>query len=61
MPEKKKVVKIAKPKAKIEQSHLKNLLTHQRHTRPLPKTMTAYTDNAKEPTENKYLKHKKKK
>ena len=43
--------------AKIDQPHLKNLLTKQKK-RPLPKTMEGYKDNDKVVTTNKYIKKK---
>tara|TARA_R110000868_G_scaffold120055_3_gene318805 strand:+ start:1347 stop:1574 length:228 start_codon:yes stop_codon:yes gene_type:complete len=61
MPKKKLVHARVFPKKKEDQPHLKKLLMHQKKTKPLPKTMKAYEDNAPKEAENKYLKEGKEK
>lgn len=61
MPKKKLVHPKVQPRKKEDEPHVKKLLTKQKRTHPLPRTMKAFDDNiAKEP-ENKYLKSGKEK
>ena len=61
MVEKTKAVKVGKAKDKLEQPHMKKLLTHQRHTRPLPKKMYERQEGGSEASEmNTYTKGVKK-